>query len=149
MSKKDKKPTSLTLHQLLPALSYWGATVRLLLIAVVAVVVLLVRSSELESNGLSAVQAFLTAGQAFVYSLGSFLILEVGYLAIARSYPVRRHIDQAILLGSEGALALGYFLPYFVLVPAWFVTASRFIFVAVLFVLGLRLLIGLLYSKKV
>lgn len=148
MSKKDKKPNSLTLHQLLPALSYWGATVRLLLIAVVAAVVLLVRSSELESGGLTAVQAFTTAGQAFIYAMGSFLILEVCYLAIARSYPLRQHIDQAILLGSETLLALGYFLPYFMLVPAWFVTVSRFVFVAVLLVIGVRLLIGLLYPKK-
>jgi hypothetical protein len=98
---------------------------------------------------LSTTAAFLTAAQAFVYAIGSFLILEVGYLTIARAYPIQRLADQTVLLASDAILALCYFLPYFILVPAWFVTVSRFLFVAVLLVLGLRLLIGLLYPKKV
>src|SRR5690349_12300176 len=122
-------------------MSYWGAAVRVLLITVVAAVVLLVRASELESTGLTTASAFLTAGQAFVYAIGSFLILEVGYLTITRAYPVRRYIDQTTLLACEAILALCYFLPYFVLVPAWFVTVSRFLFVAILLILGMRLLI--------
>ena len=148
MSTSAKKPNILTLHELLPALSYWGATARLFLISFIAAVVFIIRTSELESAGNSLGQAVLLSGESLLYVVGSFFILEVGFLTIARAYPLRRWHDQLILLGSELLLFLAYFLPYFALIPSWLVAISRYVLFAVLLVLGIRLLVGALYSRK-
>lgn len=148
MATKTKKSRTLTLHHLIAELSYWGSAVRLLLVGFLAAVVLIVRISELESSGMTLGAATSTAGAAFLYVIGSFLLLEVGYLMLARSYRLVRGLDRLLFFGSEAVLALAYFLPYFALIPAWFVTTSRFLFVAVLLILGMRLLIGFLYGKR-
>lgn len=149
MAGKTKKARTLTLHRLLAELSYWGSASRLLLIGFLAAVVFVVRISELESGGMALGSAVTTAGAAFLYAIGAFFIFEVGYLLLARAYRMTRGFDRLAFFSSEAVLVGAYFLPYFALIPSWLVNLSRMIFVAVLLILGMRLLIGLLYGKRI
>lgn len=143
-----KSSRVLTLHHLIVELSYWGSSVRLLLLGFLAALIMVIRISELESLGMSLGAAVTSAAGVFIYAVGSFLILEIGYLLIARAYRLVRGLDRLIFFGVESVLAIIYFLPYFAMVPNWLTIVSRYFFVAVLLILGMRLLIGLLYGKK-
>lgn len=84
-----------------------------------------------------------------VYVIGSFLILDIGYVIISRAYEFTKRYDIAALLAAEMLLFISFFIPYLVVVTEQFARISQWVFIAVLFVLSARLLFGILYGKPV
>lgn len=140
-TKKSQVP-QLTLHGLLGAISFWGTSVRLLLMAFLAGAVLAAHVIELPGS-------YETEIQAFIYIVGSFFLLDAGYVMIARALPLKKTFDMAILLVVDLIIGLGYIVPNFAHIPelAW---SARWTILIVLFVLSIRALIGLLHptTKK-
>lgn len=151
MSKKKPEKRKLphySLHHLIVALSYWGTTTRVLLIAFLALAVSFIRVLEqVASSDAPVLSSLLNEGQLIVYSVGSFAILDIGYVMISRAYSFAKRIDVPALLLSETVLALLYFLPYLAVVSDRVAYMTRWVFVAVLVVLALRLVVGMLYGK--
>lgn len=147
MKKQTRTLPHLSLHHLIVALSYWGTTARVLLLTFIALAVFVLQALEQASGTISLSQAFLTEGQMFIYAIGSFLILDAGYVSVAKGYAFRRSTDQIALLGTELIVSVAYFLPYFAFLPNAFVLLSQWIFVVALVVVSLRLLIGVLFGS--
>lgn len=140
-----QKKSSLTLHGLLVALSYWGTSVRVFLAAFVSLAVFAIALSE-TTGSVSAV-----SGEAIIliYVLASILVLDFGYVMIARALPTRRALDVMSLILADLALLGLYAVPKIAVVS----TAAPqnpvgvVMLIAVL-ILALRLLIGFLFSPK-
>lgn len=147
--KKSTKVPHLALHTLILALSFWGTSVRLALIGFIALAVFVLQVLELQSapQNMSLLSAILIEGQMLVYVLLSFLILDAGYVTIARRYGFGVFIDKSILIASEILLAFNYFLPYFVIVSDRLTLITRQVFLAVLLLLAARIVLGLFYGK--
>lgn len=144
MATTNKKPQApqLTLHGLLGAISFWGTSVRLLLMTFLAGAVLAAHVIEMPGS-------YETEIQAFIYIVGSFFLLDAGYVMIARALPLKKSFDMAVLLIVDLIIGLGYITPNFAHMPeiAW---SARWTILIVLFVLSIRALIGLLHptTKK-
>lgn len=145
VKKKTSKNTPLTLHGLLVALSYWGTSVRISLAAFVAVAVFAIALSETNgSTGAVSVEII-----TLIYALGSILLLDFGYVIIARALPLRRVLDVMSLLVADLCLLGIYAGPKLVVTTA--TTLVNPVGVALLIailVLALRLLMGFLFSAK-
>lgn len=141
MATKESKQR-LTLHYLFGALSFWGTSVRVLLMAFLAGAVFL--AQVIENPGTYASEL-----QSFIYVVGSFFVLDAGYVTIARSQPLSKVADMTVLLLADAALALAYIVPNFVHMPG-LVWISRWSILSVLFILSVRTLLGLLaaHSRK-
>lgn len=153
MTAKKKKRSNLphlALHVLIGAISYWGSAVRLCLIGFFGLVVFIMQVIALqgEPTNMSFLSAVLGEGQNFVYMSISFLLLEVGYVSIAREYSLSAMKDKVALIGSEILLGICYFLPYFAVVSDSFTHMTRFIFAAVLFILAIRIVLGMRRRKE-
>lgn len=138
--KKQTKPIHLTLHELIGALSFWGATVRFLLFVFLATVTLFVALSQ-------TVDSYEQIGM-YIYILSAFLVFDVGYVMLARGLPLTRAYDIAVIIGFEIILAIAYVLPYFALVPASFSLVVIWSLLIVVGLLSVRALLGLLYSRS-
>jgi hypothetical protein len=148
MTTKKQTPPHLLLHNLIVALSYWGSATRVLLISFLALAIITLRILEAQtSTSVPFTESLLTEGQLFVYTIGSFLILDIGYVIIARAYGFAKLYDIIALLALETILAVAYFLPYLAVVSEKFASVTQWIFLAVLFILSVRLLVGILYGK--
>lgn len=140
MAKTTTKQPRLTLHQLLVAISFWGTSARLLLIAFVVAVIFALKLYYLNTTPEWEIKVV-------IYILGSFALLDAGYVIVARTLPLRRRMDQLSLLGTEGILGLAYVIPNLIYAPSLSKLASWSILV-VLLVLGVRVLLGLLFTSK-
>lgn len=140
MAKKTTKQPRLTLHQLLGALSFWGSATRLLLVAFLVMVIFALRITYLDTT-------LTWEAQVVIYVLGSFALLDIGYVMLARALPLRRRIDIFCLVTLEILLAATYILPHVISVGglAWF---SNWFILIVLLTLGVRGLLGLLFSTR-
>lgn len=145
MVKKKTKTSSLTLHALLGALSYWGTATRFLLIAFVSVVVFLIALSE--TNGTASA----VSGEAIVliYALSSMLLLDTGYVMAARVLPLRRVLDTLSLVVADLTILLFYTIPKVtVATSSSLVNPVSIVLLFAVLVLALRLLSGFLFSTK-
>ena len=140
MAKKATKQPRLTLHQLLGAMSFWGSATRLLLLAFLVLVIFALRITNLDTT-------LTWEAQVVIYVLGSFALLDVGYVMLARAFPLKKRVDIFCLLVLEILMAATYILPHLVSVRAlgWF---SNWFILIVLLALGVRGLLGLLFSTK-
>ncbi len=141
---KTSQPPHLLLHNLVVAFSYWGTTVRILLIGFVLFLanLLTVLNSE-ASVDISAYAA------QFVYVVGSLLLLDAGYVTIARALPIStENVDRVVFLLFLTLLALMVVLPYFALVPASVMVSVKWVFLVSLFVLALRTVLGLFFGHR-
>lgn len=138
MAKQAKQPR-LTLHNLLGALSFWGTSVRVLLMTFLA-------GAVLAAQIIVSPDSYGGQTQGFIYVVGSFFLLDAGYVMLARAMPFRKVADMTILLLADIGLALSYVLPSFVHVPglSWF---ARWSIISVIFILSIRALIGLLMAR--
>ena len=145
MKKKSTPKQPLTLHGLIIALSLWGTTVRTLLFGIVASAVLVVALSEV--SGTSAVNSEI---YKYIYVVSSFLLLDIGYIAIARTYRMRRLFDVPALLLSEVLLALLYITPKIVVTSGVSVSVDPLVYVLFipLVVLLIRMLLGFLFGHR-
>lgn len=137
-TSKTKQPR-LTLHNLLGAVSFWGTSVRLLLIAFLAIAVLAAHVIDASGN-------YEAELRAFIYIIGSFALLDAGYVMIARSMPLKKGADMTVLLLVEAAIGLSYVVPNFAFVPglSW---VARWAILIALFILSVRALLGLLFAN--
>ena len=140
MAKKTTKQPRLTLHQLLVAISFWGSTTRLLLIAFVVGVIFALKMYYLTTTPEWELKVV-------IYILGSFALLDVAYVIVARTLPLKRRLDQLALLTTEAILGLAYVLPNMIYAPSLSKLASWSVLI-VLLVLGVRTLLGLLFTSK-
>lgn len=141
---KTSQPPHLLLHTLLGELSYWGTSVRILLIGFVLFVANLVTVL----NAPDSVSLTAYAAQ-FAYVMGSLLLLDAGYVTIARSLPIATEtVDRVLFLGFIAALSFVVVLPYFAVVPQSIMVSIRWVFLVTLFVLALRLVLGLFFGGR-
>lgn len=138
---------SITLHRLIGQLTYLGASARLLLIATLALAVYGAQILEAALSGYAINGAVLGGIQSLFYVIGTFFVLEVGYLLIAKTYKMVSGFDKLVLFGADILLAAIYFTPYLVYLSPAKAGLSQFIIVPALAVLAGRLLIGLLYGS--
>lgn len=140
-----KKKQSLTLHQLLSALSFWGTATRGMLFGFLAIMTYLVALTE-TTTSTGADNQFMI----LVYVLGSFLLLDVGYVMIARAYTLVSKLDVLALVVAESLLALLYIVPKLVISSSTQVLVDplTYVFFIPLVALALRLLVGLLFGKR-
>lgn len=146
MTKKSTKKTpTLTLHSLIGALSFWGTAVRTLLFAFLAAAVFIVALTEATTD--AAVDSEILV---LIYVLGSFLLLDFGYVLIARAYALQRAIDLLALFVADILLALLYIAPKLVVTSDISVRTNPLIFVIFIpiIVLSLRMLVGMLFGRR-
>lgn len=140
----QSKPPHLLLHDLIVALSYWGTSVRILLVGFVLAVATILVAVEGSTQG-SASQY----GAQFVYLVGSLLMLDAGYVTIARATPVAiEALDRFFFLVIMSLISAVAIFPYFVEVAPNIIVSVRWIFLVVLFVLTLRLVVGLFFGER-
>lgn len=140
-SKQRKQP--LTLHGLLAALSFWGTATRTLLFGVLWLAVVVVALSEATTAARFDME-IMTA----IYVLGSYMLLDFGYVSIARAYPLVKQLDVAALVIAEVLLAALYIVPKVVVSQSVVLRVDPlvFAFFVPLVVLSLRMLVGILTS---
>ena len=139
---KQYHPPHLLLHNIIVALSYYGTTVRVLLFGfLLAIAVTL----GVTSGGLGATDSFAN----FVYVLASFLLLDAGYVTIARVLPIStERIDQTLFLLLLFVLGFIIIWPYFAVGSGLVLLAAKSVFLFTLFVLGLRLVLGFFVGHR-
>lgn len=140
MAKSKKtKPQPISLHSLFAAVSYWGTTVRTLLLAFLAAAIFAARV-------ISAPDSYAHELQVFVYIVGSFFVLDTGYVMIARSMPFRRATDVTLLILADLFIGASYVISSFASAPIMS-AISTWAIVIVIFVLSVRALTGLLAAN--
>lgn len=142
---RKKTSSQLTLHELIIALSFWGTAVRTMLFGFLAGAVFLVALTEAVN-----VSAADSEVMILIYVLGSFLLLDFGYVLVARTYRLRRLLDVPVLALADSLLALLYIVPKVVVDSAVTVRTDPLLFVIFipLVVLALRMLVGMLYGTR-
>lgn len=120
----------------------------------VAFFALLFAAARLGVTSVSPAQAAwyqLLAGEVYglAYGIGLFFVLDVGYVIVARAYPLRPLADRAVLLIAEVVLALLYFLPHVAQVAYDSARLMVVAPVAVIFLVVLRALLGMLMTQAV
>lgn len=130
----------LTLHQLLGALSFWGSATRLLLMAFLVLVIFALRVTNLDTT-------LTWESQVVIYVLGSFALLDIGYVMLARAFPLKKKFDVFCLTTLEVLMAATYILPHIIVVGGlgWF---SNWLLLIALLALGVRGLLGILFTTK-
>lgn len=143
--KSSKEKPTLTLHVLLGALSFWGTAARTLLFTFLATAVFLVALTEVTATSAVDNQILI-----LIYVLGSFLLLDFGYVMVARVYRMQKALDVLALIGAEFILALLYIAPKLVVSSDVAVRVNPLIFVVFIpiIVLSLRMLLGMLFGKR-
>lgn len=140
-----KKKAPLTLHSLLVALSYWGTSVRLFLVAFVSIAVFAIALSETNGSTGAVTGEIIT----LIYVLGSILLLDFGYVMIARTFPLRRVLDIMSLLVVDLSLLGIYAGPKLVVTTTQVpINPVGVVILIAILVLALRLLSGVLFSTK-
>ncbi len=141
---KKTQPPHLLLHNLIVSFSYWGTAVRMLLIGFVFFIANILTVIGVDSS--SAVQSL--AAQ-YIYFMGSLLLLDAGYVTIVRALPIATEtIDRLLFLLFMTALSCMIIVPFFVAVPNSVLVSVRWVFLVSLFVLALRLVLGLVLGNK-
>lgn len=144
MKKKTQhKKEFLTLHGLLGALSFWGTAARGLLFAILAAAVFVVALTEVSSNA-----GFDNEIMLFIYVLGSFFVLDAGYVLISRTYRLLKPLDLLALAGAEVILAMLYIVPKVVVSQDIVLRVEPLtfaIFIPII-ALSIRMLMGLLFG---
>lgn len=145
MAKKKTKKSPLTLHGLLAAISYWGTASRLFLAAFVAVAVFAIALTETNGSA-SAISAEVII---LIYALASILLLDSGYVVIARAMPLRRVLDVASLLVADLVLLGLYVAPKVTVMETTSpVNPVGIVLLLAILALALRLLLGFLFGTK-
>lgn len=141
---KTTHPPHLLLHNLISAFSYWGTTVRGLLVGfmlLIGIVLNAIESTSTPSLSQYAIQ--------FIYLIGSLLVLDAGYVTIARALPISTEtIDRVLFLLFFAALALVIIMPYFMTVPTTVFVSIKWVLLVAMFVLALRLVLGFFFGHR-
>lgn len=140
MSQQSSRPPHLLLHNLIVALSYWGSTVRLLLVGLVLLLAVVLHVMSNESSVAQSAYA-----EQYIYLMGSLALLDIGYVTIARLVPIWAKIaDQVVFLVIMAAMSALVVLPFFVVMPPELRLGLKLLFVISIFVIAIRTVTGLL-----
>ena len=139
-----KSQSSLTLRQLLGALSFWGTTARTALFAFIAFFTLIITLSET-----TTATSFDNQLMLFIYVVGSFFLLDVGFVLVSRRYTLSYYVDMLVLITAEILLGLLYVVPKLVINDAISVRVDPLTYVLFipLLVITMRILVGMLFGK--
>lgn len=140
-NKQTYRPPHLLLHDLITALSFWGSTVRLLLMGFLATVSLLVMLSDPTLDGTTEVGMF-------IYVLATFLVFDVGYVMLARGLKLKPALDRLAVAAGDSLIAIAYVLPTFAVTSGHWTAALIWSPLVVFGVLSLRALLGLLNPSR-
>lgn len=142
---KKAQSSSITLHYLLASLSLWGTTARSLLFSFVAFMVLLISLTESVTA-----TAFDNQLLVFIYVIGCFFLLDLGYVLVARAYQLRHRLDWLVLVTAEVILGLLYIVPKIVVSPRVSLQVDPLVYALFipLLVIAMRVLVGILFGKK-
>lgn len=140
---KKKKPTKLTVHGLLGSLSYWGTTARFMLVGVLIVFAFLLNLvGDNTSQYIDSEILFL------IFGLSTLLLLDLGYVVAARALLLNKTADRWAVMLSDLALAAFFVVPSFVQIGSAGNRLRIVGLVAALFILSIRILVGLLFAKR-
>lgn len=145
MTKKTtkKSPLPLTAHGLLGSLSYWGSTARLILVTVFVVF-----AYALNVSGAAGWQEVDAETMTAVYAFATLFVLDVGYVIAARALPMHPRFDRWFVILSDLVVAGFFVTPSLVSVGTYGERLKLVSFVVVLLVVAVRILLGLLMSKR-
>lgn len=146
MAKKTSpKKSTLTLHGLLGALSFWGTATRTFLFSFLAIAVLLVALTE--TNGASGAD---TQVMTFIYVIGCFVLLDFGYVLISRVYLLQKTLDVLALIAADIMVGLLYIVPKVVVDGGVAVKTDPLVYALFipLVVLAMRALMGMLFGGR-
>jgi len=135
----------LLLHNLIGALSYWGTTVRVLLIGFVLGFAVLLH--VVDSLTLPTTESYVLS---YLYIMSCLLLLDAGYVTMARAQPLKpRMLDRMVLWVALIVLSVVAVAPYFVIVTTdLFNSLTTWLLLVVLFILALRLVLGMIVSTE-
>jgi hypothetical protein len=147
MVKKTQKTTPkkpLTAHGLLGALSYWGTAARMVLVGMFVILAYVINIS-VGSGDWRYVD-----GETIVmiYGLATLVILDAGYVTIARSLTLDNRIDRWLIMLAGLGVASFFVVPSFVEMGEYSTRMRLVSLIVVLLILSIRILLGLLYSKR-
>lgn len=145
MTKKitRKEKPKLTVHGLLGAISYWGTTARFMLVGVLIVFAFL-----LNLTGDSTSQYIDTEIIFLIFGLGTLLMLDLGYVVAARALTLNKVVDRWTVMLGDLALAAFFVVPSLVQIGTGGNKLRIIGLIAALFVLAIRILVGLLFAKR-
>lgn len=117
---------------------------RLMLFAMLASVAFALALSE-ASNSVEVDKQIML----LIYALGSFLLLDFGYVMVARAYPIVKWLDVLTVAVLDMLVALIYIVPKVVIMntPALRLDPMVYVFFIAIGAIAIRLLLGLLYSS--
>jgi hypothetical protein len=142
--KKPKKDTQkLTAHGLLGAVSYWGTAARFLLVGT-----LIVFAFILNLSGDSTATYIDTEILFLIYGLATLVMLDLGYVTAARALPLSKVFDRWVVMMSDVVLAAFFLVPSIIQTTADGNKVRVVSLIAALLVVAVRILIGLLFSKR-
>lgn len=142
MTEHNRYSYHIFLRYLISALSYWGVAARILLVGFILLV-------------FSAMEMMYDKGPAMsyigqlIYFLGTFLVLDIIYVSIAKSYQIDRNIiDRVVFLGIYLILATIVALSYLVILPTSLQFLVRWLPIVGLFILSLRLVLASILTRR-
>ena len=142
--KKTTEKPKLTMRGLLGALSYWGTMSRLLLVGVFVVFAYLTNIS-IAGVGWQLVDQ---ETMFMIYGLATIVVLDAGYVMTARALVLDRRLDRTAIISLDLLVASLFVLPSLVSVGAYGDRMRLLSLVVVLLVISMRILLGLLLTKK-
>lgn len=149
MAKKiEKKSTEekkkLTVHGLLGSLSYWGTTARFMLVSVFIVFAFILNLTG--DNSASYIDSEI---MFFIVGLTTLLALDLGYTVAARGLPLNRKADRWAVMISDSVLAGFFVAPSMLHYIGGNGDKVRIAAILLaLLVVALRVLVGLLFTKR-
>lgn len=142
IKKVESKPR-LTAHELLGSISYWGTAARLVLVGVLLAVIYFVNISVVTTW-----QAVDLETMLFIYGLGTIVVLDAGYVMTAKALKLNKTVDRWVLTLSDLVIA-GFFIAPSIISVGSYTTQLRVIMLVVaLFIVSIRILVGLLFARK-
>lgn len=142
MVKKKSKTTKLTARELLGALSYWGTFTRFLLVSVLVGFAFILNIFGGSSGAHVDIEVYF-----LIYGLATLLIFDLGYVTASRALSFGGSVDRWVVYVGDALLAVLFVAPSLISIHGS-VRLRAISFIAVLFVLSVRILLGLLFAKK-
>lgn len=148
MAKTTKKSKTsknqLTLHGLVGSLSYWGSAARLMLVGMLVLIAFALNVTVISSSDFVNQEVLV-----LLYSLGILFVMDSAYVMIARSAPLNDRADRWVIMLADLLIASFFVIPSFFYVGDVYSTTLRIISpVIMLMILSVRVLLGLLFSKR-
>lgn len=145
MTEKKPKNTTpkLTAHKLLGSISYWGTFARFLLVGI-----LIAFAFVLNLSGDSSASYIDTEIYFLIYGFMTLLILDIGYVTAARALPLNKVVDRWVVMMSDLLLAALFVAPSLVIMTADTNKLRIISLLAALLVVSMRILVGLLFTKR-